>query len=323
MNEKAIKGLIQNLNLAARKAPRECLVKGCSKRSINSHILQKKGILSSISTRGHLVELATNPFKRKNLEFKPVGINDAFTFPGFCKQHDHKIFYPIESESVDYKEYHSQLLFSYRALLNEKRKKEIMVDFFDRVLGSFELKLFFDPNSTDRFRAGKQGMIAGIKDEEHYEKHFEKNLSNNKRRDFSFITRELPRIEVCSSAVFTYETTAELAPLYQSQDFRKELPFTEIYFNFLPTETNSILIIGCQSDRKSKCWDYIKQFEDLTDDKAIKQISNVLLCQVENWLCSKAFYNQSIEPFKNEIIDIVTMEHSDERRDLEFNMFNK
>ena len=58
---------------ARKKAEKEiktCYHPNCNLNSINSHILQKNGILSSIAKENHLWEHQINQFREENFYFK-------------------------------------------------------------------------------------------------------------------------------------------------------------------------------------------------------------------------------------------------------------
>ena len=62
-------------------------------------------------------------------EFKLVGVNNVYTFPGFCSIHDSSIFKTIESiETLDLQDKEQQSLFAYRGLCQEIRRKEISTE---------------------------------------------------------------------------------------------------------------------------------------------------------------------------------------------------
>ena len=77
------------------------MFKSCTEKAINSHVYQKNGILKQMSENNHLIKLVTadafNVGKTGITEFKRIGINDAYSFKGFCEKHDTKIFSPIET----------------------------------------------------------------------------------------------------------------------------------------------------------------------------------------------------------------------------------
>jgi|AntAceMinimDraft_9_1070365.scaffolds.fasta_scaffold06042_4 hypothetical protein len=323
MTDKQIKNIIFKIQLNAFDAKRKCLYKDCEEISIKSHLLQKKGIINSISENNHVYELAINPFAEGKHKFTNTGINEVFTFPGFCTTHDNNIFKEIESGDVSFFDYRTQLLLSYRAVMNEKRKKEIIIDYFNRILNSATLKQYLATEYFQRIKGSIQQQKLGIDDQTYYEIFFLSNINNTDNRDFSFLTIEIPRIEFCSSAVVSYETTDEINQIYFFKGPNTKEPLTEIYFNLLPLEEKSIIIIGCLNLRKDKCWEFIKSFDGDTTEKTLKKISDLLLYQVENWLCSPSIYRDYLKSKEHEIIRIVNEStiHTDERRELDFNLF--
>jgi len=122
----------------------KCFVEDCKKSAIQSHLLQKNGILKMISANNHFYEVAFLMFPKPHYEIKKVGINKGFTFRGFCEYHDSKIFEKIEKTDVDFNEYQSLLLLSYRAILKEFRVKEIIIDYYVNLLTHSKLKVVFD-----------------------------------------------------------------------------------------------------------------------------------------------------------------------------------
>lgn len=324
MKEKEVKNLVEKLNRRAHDATRICLFKGCKVLSIQSHLLQKKGIINQIAERNHVIELGINNFKPDKFYFKRIGINESFTFPGFCAEHDHLIFREIENENTDYSSYRTQLLLSYRAVMNEKRKKEIAIDSYNRILNSNTLSPYLTDDYKKSLRQGIDGYNAGIRDELYYEDFFLTNIDDPTLRDFKFLTFELPKIEVCSSAVFTYETSAEIIELMKQQEYKNGKALTEIYFNLLPLENKSIIVIGCLNERVNTCWEFIESFQPTPQGISFKRLSDLLLCQVENWLCSEGFYREKLKPREKTIFQISheSSEHLDERRELGFNIFD-
>lgn len=108
----------------------------CKKQAIKSHVLQKNGILKEISVKRHLIQLVSpNPFQMQEkglFDFKSIGINNVYTFPGFCQNHDTSLFKSIESnEDLKFNNKNQQALFSYRGLCQEIRRKEISIEWMD------------------------------------------------------------------------------------------------------------------------------------------------------------------------------------------------
>jgi hypothetical protein len=109
----------------------QCFHPTCNEKSINSHILQKNGILSSIAEENHVVEMQINLFSDDVHFFKKIGINKAFSFNCFCLNHDTELFKSIEVEEIDFSSYKNLLLFTLRTIYNEKYRKLVNIDMYE------------------------------------------------------------------------------------------------------------------------------------------------------------------------------------------------
>jgi hypothetical protein len=93
-------GIYQNIrkNVYGKKWP--CMAETCEKIAINSHLLQKNGILGNLVEDGHLVQIKPNDlFKIEHggfVTFKTIGIDQVISYPLFCNEHDTTIFRSIE-----------------------------------------------------------------------------------------------------------------------------------------------------------------------------------------------------------------------------------
>lgn len=97
----------------------------CSDQAIASHSLQRRQVLSTIATNGHVktLDIELDQFqyesrKPPRVVTKSVGLSKASTFPGFCSYHDTTVFGPIENRAWALAE-DSAFLLSYRALCRE------------------------------------------------------------------------------------------------------------------------------------------------------------------------------------------------------------
>ena len=116
--------LFHDCKKKAVKEIKTCYHPECNEKSINSHILQKNGILSSIAFDNHLWEHQINHFKEPHFYFKRTGINEIFSFKCFCENHDNQLFKKIESKNIDFTDYESLLLFTLRTIYNENLEKK-------------------------------------------------------------------------------------------------------------------------------------------------------------------------------------------------------
>ena len=325
MKNQEITHLISQMQKNANKTARTCLYMGCKESSIISHLLQKRGIISSIAEQQHVIEISLNAFKKDFFHFRSVGIGEALSYPGFCNKHDTELFKEIESGILDYEAYRTHLLLSYRALMIEKRKKEINIDWYTRIRRSRLVYPELDATTKMKIEESLAGEIEGIQDQQFYEEYFLTNISDVSLRDFEFTYFELPKIEICSSAVFTYETSGEIAINNLLHRNNIDDPLTQIYFHLLPFSDKSVVIMGCLKGKISKCREFIHGFDCGESNQSLKKISDLLISQVENWVCSPTFYRNNCKKREIEINALVrlSMKHQDERRTLNFSLFEE
>lgn len=99
----------------------------CGKPAIGSHTIQKRGGLLAIAENGHVLTtmLGFNNLVKTEGKPKPqrIGIGEASTFPGFCSDHDGKVFALIEQKDVSPSR-EAAFLFYYRSLCMELVRKQ-------------------------------------------------------------------------------------------------------------------------------------------------------------------------------------------------------
>lgn len=325
MNDKKIKNLIFELLERAKSKERECPYKDCNLKSIKSHLIQKNGILNNISENGHLFNLTISPFQPNFFKFQQIGINEkALTFLGFCSKHDNELFKEIERTSPDLTSYNSMLLLSYKALMNEKRKKEIIIDQFNRVLNSNTLKAHLDDNYFNKLINDIYQHNMAINDCIFYENIFYEDLEYPLKENFIFKSIELDKLPICASGAFSFNTTREMFFEIKSGIRKEEEPFSQIFFHLLPTENSTLLIMGCLKKDFQYFKSYLDNFFSNDLNKSLRQITNLLLLQLENWLCSPSFYENNLKQKEQKIIEITrfaTKNYDERLIDLNFNLF--
>ncbi|WP_226502680.1 hypothetical protein [Pseudomonas sp. MWU16-30317] len=94
---------------------------------ISAHSIQKRGQLGLIAEDGHVYRVNADLSTLKETGGKPlpkkIGVNRASTFPGMCKQHDNKLFSPIDDRPLSI-DPHQVALYAYRSICREYFVKE-------------------------------------------------------------------------------------------------------------------------------------------------------------------------------------------------------
>lgn len=302
----------------ARLSTNQCLYPGCNKISINSHIMQKNGILSSMSEDRHLWEFNVDHFKKEYFLFKKTGINDIYTFLGFCNEHDTNVFKKIETEGeIDFQDYGSCSLFALRTLSNEKWLKLV-------VNKQKECILAHPDAITDEFLIGEtieQGDIA-LEDLKFIEQSLWSDFENG-TESFVFEHRELPKQEICLNSIFTYDTSEEIYNHIEKHGKDKER-LVEIFVSFFPYLDKSILLMGYHKDDLSIAKPFVNSFMKENLKRVYRKLSNLIILNCETWVCSTTFYKEKLEGMDSEFFRAAkfSAKNGNERRVFDINLFN-
>ena len=116
--------------LLRRAKRRRCYAEdgSCSAIQAYSHSIPRSS-LQTIAEQGHVLQFGIpSSADRKSLtsyadiDPKPVGVNEACCFYGFCSEHDNLLFAPVEKKAVDPTS-EQTTLFYFRALCRELSAK--------------------------------------------------------------------------------------------------------------------------------------------------------------------------------------------------------
>ena len=100
----------------------KCLYPGCNNYPISSHSIQK-ALLKKIADNNQLINLKMKAEFKLNGKItcidKPVHVDDASTFEGYCNPHDTQVFLPIESKQIIETDDEQLFLLLYRSIVRE------------------------------------------------------------------------------------------------------------------------------------------------------------------------------------------------------------
>lgn len=294
----------KNANLKAKcrseaeKSIKTCYYPNCNEESINSHILQKNGVLNKISKDGHLWEITIDEYNPERFIFKRKGLNKIFAFNCFCREHDNSLFKQIESTTLDFSTYKTNLLFTLRTLYNEifKKQKNIKIK---------ECLIKEDPkqfNTEENLKTINDEKLA-INDLQLIEKKVLHDL-NTSDETFEFKFREIDNIGLCLSSFFTYDTTEEIEKLEAEKG--EELDrYSEIFINIFPYQNKAILMIAYEKIDTSKVEMYVNDFFKIDTKTCYQKITNLALFNCENWVINDDFYTKNVEGIEDKFIEAV------------------
>ncbi|WP_339492861.1 hypothetical protein [Pseudomonas sp. EA_15y_Pfl2_R67] len=153
---------------------------------ISAHSIQKGGQLNLIAEQGHVYRLTADLTTLRStggkVQLKKAGINKVSTFRGMCKDHDNKLFAPIDDSPLKFD--HEQIaLYAYRSICREyfvkenaARSLEAMINHPDVPQASRQLLL----DST-------QGQNSGFQHLQRHKLIYDAALSEQSFADFRFL----------------------------------------------------------------------------------------------------------------------------------------
>lgn len=299
------KNSIQLSRVAAINKKRVCMYSGCNNYAIKSHVLQKNGILRQMSVNNHLIEMkptSINEIEEKGMfQFKNIGVNDAYTFNGFCNEHDSSVFKEIEDEqSIDLYNPLHQCLFAYRGLCQEIRRKEISIEWSSNVLSMIDSLLAY------QFQALIDGYETGVKNLSFFKREMEKGIDARDLSKFKFSTVKIPKVDLCISVPLNINRGEETNPLglpYEKWRDSQDFPFVTSFINIFPYKQDSYFISGYHRDYPCKWTDSkTNKFSYLKNKKFKKELSDFIVLRLEFWVMSPALFKKisakTLEKFK-------------------------
>jgi hypothetical protein len=301
---------------------RNCLHQDCSYSAINSHLLQKNGILNNIAKNGHVIQLSTpslfSIFSRKNQisEHKEIGVNQAFSLKLFCNEHDRSLFNPIETPQIDFFDYQTGLLLSYRALCAEIRKKEVSMELFNWVRNQKNLWMA----GSDSINDFLQGTSIGIRDLNYFKNCFENEIlcKYASQKSFKFEVFEYSYTSVCAAAIITFENTDNFADPFIIPPI--------IFINVIPYNNKTIIVCGYHINYlDGNVQEFINSWCSLTNKEFQYAITRLIAGQIETWCMSPDNFAKIPKKIKN--IFIKHWNHHimyfSQDQSVDFNLFNE
>jgi hypothetical protein len=295
-----------------------CFHPDCKDKSINSHILQKNGILSSIAEEGHVVEMYINKFNENQHSFRKVGIKKAFSFNCFCPTHDTELFKTIEVEEIDFSNYRNLLLFTLRTVYNEKFRKLVNVSMYECLIANHT-----DIFDVDFLNGSLSQEKLGVNDLQKTEDVIWEDL-NNDSESYVFKVRYIAKKDICLSAFYNYETSLELQHYIRKHRKDKE-NVIDIFVNLFPHKDKSVFMMAYKKENESDVKGYVNEFFSDSEKRLERKITNLMMFQCETWVVSNKFYSKRIDKNQDAFSYAVefTSQNMNERKLFDLNIFQE
>ena len=312
--------IIAQINKNVKNKQWICLVDECEHVAINSHLIQQNGLLNNISESGHLVELKMIDAHKWNkneppLAFQKVGIKSALSHKIFCSTHDSNIFKTIENQEADFDNLQAFLLFSYRAVCAEIRKKLFNIEEHNRLINANTLDGKID---KENLKSIVNGNELGVEDLNVLKKSLETEIANNTNQ-YNFYSYRYPKTEIYASSVFS-ATDID----YPRNDGERDLE--NIYLHILPLVDETLILIGYNINYTSdKTKEYCQSWSELNSKDLEFKLSELFTTNIENWGISPNKYILLKENIKKEFIKLLSenISYFGIAKKIKFNLFEK
>lgn len=312
--------IIAEINNSVKKLDWLCLADDCQEGCINSHFLQKKGILNRLSEDGFLIEarmIDPNHWKKKGkpIEFVRVGLNKALSLNVFCKQHDSEIFKSIESSTPDFTSLNSFLLFSYRVTCAELRKKQINFTTFIEV---FQEERLDSEINKEMILGYCNGYYTGIVELLKIKAIFETEIKQN-TDSFIYRTYIYEKIDVYASAIFS-PMDNDISGL---GEFEK---LENVFIHVIPRMFDTLILVGYHKDNSTPWIEtYVNSWGNLRRDELEYKLTDLFASRIENWGMSETLFKDIKDENMENYIEFIKTHAMDNSEDLkvDFNLFEK
>lgn len=290
------------------------LYPNCNELAINSHVFQRKLILSPIATGSELYQFNYNNFfYDQKINYQRKGTKEVLAFKGFCKSHDNDIFKPIEPINgiVDWSSKESQFLLGYRSLCRELYVNIVMKRII--TLTNNDIYIGIEWHNKNMQKIGS--ICSTIVELIHYKKLLEVGILEKNYSNYNFETITLPfQLDLCLSApVFIAD------PRGHNYNYdNKEMNIINIF----PYKGETVIIFGYCDDYEN-IW--YKQMSEKIKSKDPLQISEAFqdtVFRAEFHGMSKKLYDSisiDIQSFLNEWIE--NMDNYGQNLDVKSNIF--
>lgn len=331
----------QNMKKLKRKK-RFCMFENCKKVAINSHVFQQNRILNQLCHKNHLYQLSSNSqfdiFDKGLVTLRKFGINQAFSFYGFCKNHDDNLFASIEKGvDIDFTDVKSVLLLSYKNICNEIYRETVAMEQFQFMYDLYLKLLNTETNLTTNrklhicknlknFSIAKQDFLHNIKNLSYFKEELEKDNNNIGEQKFIYDVIKIPKVELCLAAALDIYNSNDLNTInYDKEKQQYVVPHVTSMINIFPyKECTYITTVVHKEFPCTWTLEFQKRVKESDLEEVGKLLTHLLIYRTEYWCISEDLKqkigNQKIEMlyklFQNNLSDFNAHFSSD------FNLFS-
>lgn len=273
---------------------------------INAHSVQKSLIITNIADNGHIYTFNSNIGSLKKNSGKivvnKIGVKKVFTFLGFCKLHDNKLFEEIDNFPLQPTN-KQVFLYAYRSLCRELFVKE-------NSLVHLEKQIEFFKNSNQKnnkkklnlLKIYKRGAFKGFNDLKYHKKLYDNSFKDRRYEDIRYViftSKKKPTILFSGLKYPDYDYLGRRLQDLSNTIKRLEL----ITFCSAPMLSGWGIVFAWHRSSSKICIPYLKS---LATSMQNKKLSNLLfrlvISNCENLAISPEWWNNLTKEKRNQIL---------------------
>ncbi|MBZ4191564.1 hypothetical protein [Niabella beijingensis] len=308
-----IKALIfgNSINLHRISDARKCSVKYCRKKAVMSHLFQES-ILRKIASAGHLIAPNVD-FKKIKVELMEVGINRAFTFPGFCKEHENLFEYE-RKESIEFEQELRLLIYKnvcyHQVFWDVAVKKTVTA--MNRAVEKKHSK--FENIFGNKYSEGFADLgidLEKMRFPDLIQEHYQKDLKDRKK-EISRISKfknqiweDIKHNKDKNIRSYVVELSSSV-PIFLSYNGELTIKYKRKYFNHPvnyivhPFKNSTIVVFSVVSSHFKSLKEILSCFSAI---EIVQFICYSMVYVSDNWLVNPDFYKRVYPPALREIIE--------------------
>lgn len=294
---------------------RKCSHPSCNEKAIKSHTLSKASNLLKISFEKHVYYIPNPIFNINNdnlIDFKSIGINEASTYPLFCKKHDSTLFEPFEkNNNLKITQKNSFLLY-YRILNKSLYIKEILYEAFTKAIRDLkENEQFLKTEDLQNYKKfinelTKIANVIGIEPKMliHQKENLDKLLMKHNYKNQSYYAIIIDKIpEIQCSTTWIPALDFDNNELFDLDNYNLHVP--SISIDILAFEEKGIILFSWNSANEYTYSEanikFIKSLDNILNTKKPMAILHLIFSFNENIFISPIWFD-SLENNKKEIL---------------------
>ncbi len=266
----------------------------CSLNIIRAHTVQRRGGLAAIAENGHVIstKLGFEDIYKNDGEIVPreLGVRDASTFMGFCRDHDDQLFSPIEKAPIGINK-EAAFLLSFRAICYEVFHK-------DAELRNVEIRRQADKGKSFEkqcvhqqiLHAHREGVKQGIKNLESWKDKYDTAYLSKNYEEFSFysvkFSNALP-IVACGAFYPEFDFGGNCLQTITLGEATLEL----VCFNLTVVNGKSLAVLGWTGEPGGPAEKFFVSFRSLPKDTVANAALHLACEHLENIYFRPSWWN--------------------------------